>query len=280
MVEKVSSVYKTKKIALLIGSLFFILVYPFLLLPYGLDFTDAPYHFVAYTRQRPPEVMTFFYAIPGKLWLSIFPNSVWSLRVFGTLFWMVMHIVPAWIILLRVRVPLLQVLPLLALGILVAWAIPRVQGYDLIANGFGAFLFTGTALYLLDKKNGYLPILGVLAAFFVASRLPNILVLLPITIVVAWVVYSSSGQKKAIRTIYAILVFLLSFFGAFFFLYAFFGLEQTTVSPWGVFQDLLMQIQGQKARLSSKYNMSALLKAYVLDAETVGKTLAFLSVRF
>ena len=270
--------HKIKKIALIVGSLFFILAYPFLLLPYGLDFTDAPYHFSAYTGQRPPDVMTFFYAIPGKLWLSVFPNSVWSLRVFGTLFWMAMHIVPAWIVLRRVQVPLLQVLPLLSLGVLVAWAIPRVQGFDLIANGFGAFLFTGTALYLLDKKNGYLPILGVLAAFFVASRLPNILVLLPITIIVAWVVYSSSGQKKAIHTIYAILLFLFSFFGAFFFLYAFFGQERTTALPGSVFQDFLMHIQNKQAGLSPNYHISALLKRYFIDTETVGKTLAFLSV--
>ena len=260
------------------GSLFFILAYPFLLLPYGLDFTDNPYHFVAYTGQRPPDVMTFFYAVPGKLWLSVFPNSVWSLRVFGTLLWMAMHIVPPWFILRRVQAPFLQVLLLLSLGILVAWAIPRGHGYDRVANFFGALLFTGTALYLLDKKAGYLPIVGSLAAFFVASRLPNILVLLPIMVVVTWGIYSSGAQQKAVRAIYANLLFLLSFFGVFFLLYAFFGQERALASPGGVFQDFLVQIQKQRANFSPQYEVSNLLKAYLRDAQTVLKVVSLLCI--
>ena len=172
-----------KRIQIGIGaiSLFFIFVYPFLLLPYGLDYTDNFYYATAFTGQRLSNVTAFFFPLPGQVWLAFAPNTVFSLRVLGTLLWIVLHLLPIGIVLRTLGADRWLILALTALGIVIALAVPRVIGIDLVAAFWSGLLFAASVFYLQGKRY-FLPPICILIGILVAVRLPSVLaVILPIS---------------------------------------------------------------------------------------------------
>ena len=120
-----SAIDRGIQIGIAVISLFFILVYPFLLLPYGLDYSDNFFYATAFTDQRTCDVMTFFFPFLGKIWLSIAPNTLVSLRIFGTLLWILVQAIPIGVVLHTMGAKRPYILVSTAFGVVIAFSALR-----------------------------------------------------------------------------------------------------------------------------------------------------------
>ena len=82
-----------------------IIIYPFLFIRYGVDYTDSAYHYMAYAGQRSVGVFTFLDPILGNIWMRITSNSYISYRILAKLLIILMHLIPL-IFIKGINVPL------------------------------------------------------------------------------------------------------------------------------------------------------------------------------
>ena len=177
--------------------LFFILVYPFLFITYGLHYTDGPYHWVAYNGSRPPSDMTFLYAIFGNAWMHIAGDSVLSYRILSAILIVVMTSLPT-LIILKMENSWKEKLRFISIGVIL---ITTMAGYALGWNDFSRLFLSLIFIiaYFYIKKDGllYLVILGIFTGIVVAIRFPNITIIIPLLlIIVTKDLYSKSNFSK------------------------------------------------------------------------------------
>jgi len=265
------------QIGISVISLFFILVYPFLLLPYGLDYTDNFYYATAFTGQRTCNVLTFFFPFLGKAWLAFAPNTLVSLRIFGTLLWIAVNAVPIGVVLYAFGADKRYILASSALGIVMAMAVPRVIGLDLIAAFWGGLLFVVIVLHLKDKRYLLLPI-GALTGVFVAARFPVLLAVFPILFVHSW---KGLKDKKPVGDIIRDNgIVLFSAAVVYFMLYAVFGSQSGSLSPAVLLTEYFASFKAFRLSHSDTYSLERLLQAYIRDAATVLKMVGVLVLLF
>ena len=263
--------YRGIKRGIAVISLFFILVYPFLLLPYGLDYTDNFYYATAFTSQRTCDVMTFLFPFLGKIWLAIAPNTLVSLRIFGTLLWIAVQAIPIGIVLHTIGASRLYILVCTAFGVVIALSVPRVIGLDLVAAFWGGLLFSATVLYLKGKQYLLLSI-GVLTGVYAAVRFPCSLAVFPVLCVVTW--KGVSERKPLFQIVRENVLILFSSLCIYFLLYAFFG----TKSAWTGFGNILTEyakdFKALDVRYSETHSLGILFWHYIRDAVVVLKMMA------
>jgi hypothetical protein len=269
-----------KRIQIGIGaiSLFFIFVYPFLLLPYGLDYTDNFYYATAFAGQTQGNVMIFFFSLPGQVWLAFAPHTVLSLRVLGTLLWIALHLLPIGIVLRTFGLDRGPILALTALGIVIAMAVPRgVIGMNVVATFWSGLLFAASVLYLKGKRY-FLPLLGVLIGILAAVRLPSLLAILPVLFVVNW--KGLLDKEPVLQILRKNSILLLTAVGIYFLLYAVWGMQSGWTGPMALLSDYSKNINALPQRTSDTHGLAKLFQGYIRDAAVVLKTMAVLTILF
>jgi hypothetical protein len=164
--------------------LFFIFIYPFLFISFGLDFGDSPYHYLTYAGFRPVSSYTFLSTVLGNGWMRIVGDSYISYRILAVMLTLVAHIIPV-LVLIGSDFNLKEKLRYLALGIVFSSAISfNLLNYDIFSWLILSFIFVTGYLYVQKSKSWLIFILGVCLAIITAIRLPSIVVIIPILIII------------------------------------------------------------------------------------------------
>jgi hypothetical protein len=258
---------------------FLVFIYPFLLIPYGLDFTDSFYQLTLSTGQQKQSesqihLLVFLYPLLGKVWQLLGPNTLISFRIMGTLLWIVAQVLPIIVILDNLRVRKLTQWALAALAVVIIFFGGRGMGYDLPAALWGGGVFAVTALYLFYGGRYKLILLGLLIAGFVGSRFPSVTVFAPTILVIClkdWI-----ESKRIQEMIISLGVLFISFAGFFLLFYLLF-VENAWKGSIGIsiiqyFKHLLKILD----QMPSSHNSSMLLAKFWRDGEQVLKMLMIL----
>ena len=198
--------------------LFLIFIFPFLFIPYGLDYTDGPFHFLAYNGDRPLIGLRFFYTFGGALWSRLFGDTVLSYRIITVILLIFSHFVPAYVI-LRNKVQFKNILKYVALSvILTIGTFIYIFGWDIQTLFILSILFITGYKFLNNPSWKIILLLGLLSAILVAIRFPNIVVLVPVFLLIIFNKYPNQTiKKKAVL----FMVYLFSFIISFFLIYLF-----------------------------------------------------------
>jgi 4-amino-4-deoxy-L-arabinose transferase-like glycosyltransferase len=164
--------------------LLFVVVYPFLFMRFGLDYTDGPYHYLGFSGLKPAGDSTFLYSWLGAAWTSLAGDHLISYRYLA-----------ATITLLTISLPILLIcrktearlkLRYLAVGSVLTFSLSYyLVNWDLFANLFLALIMIAMWYYLKDAKWHWVALTGLLTALLTAIRMPGMLVIVPCVIVFA-----------------------------------------------------------------------------------------------
>lgn len=195
-----------------------------------------------------PNFLTFLYPLPGKIWLLIAPNTLFSFRVMATLIWILTFILPIEIILKDLNVKKEVRLGLMAIGVIIFLGHPRSLSYDMTANFWGGALFAYTTRFINRGGKVGLIVIAALSAAFVGTRFPNVVVLLPLTAIISWKVWNQSTRMRELFV--SVSIFMLSFIFIYLLSYLVF-VEQEGSGP------------------DSKYISNAIIGYYFRDAKSI-----------
>jgi hypothetical protein len=153
-----------------------IILYPFLFIFFGLDYTDGPYHYLAFEGLRTTGYSTFLSTYIGYLWTNFFGNGLLGFRGFAAFIMLVTQIIPA-IVILRSNTDLKTILRFIAIGVFFSTAVSfNLLQWDVFSWLVFATILTLIHLYLLKVKIYFVVIFALLTAIAAVIRLPNILI--------------------------------------------------------------------------------------------------------
>jgi hypothetical protein len=192
---------------------FFIAIYPFLFIRYGLDYTDGPFTYIGYTGHGFEFFnVTFLSVLIGSGWASIFGDSIISFRIFATLLNIISITIPVFFLSRNDYIKIK--LRYLALAVIFSTTLTcYVLNYDAISLFFLSLTATGFLLYLRDGRYLFLILTGALTALVASTRLPSIVVIFPVLSVLCFQIYSKklSAREGVILTGGYIITFAATF---------------------------------------------------------------------
>lgn len=194
--------------------IFFIVIYPFLFIQYGLDYTDGPFTYIGYAGHGFEFFnVTFLSVLIGSWWASIFGDNIISFRIFATLLDIISIIIPV-LFLLRKNQSLRIRLRYLAFAVIFSTTLTcYILNYDAVSLFFLSLTVTGFLLYL--RNGGYLLLIltGALTALVVSARLPSIVVIFPVLSILCFQIYTKkiSARDGVILTGGYIITFAATF---------------------------------------------------------------------
>lgn len=174
-------------------------VLPYAFAPFGLDFTDTPYHINNFKHFERFRFVSLSYAFFN--WFdSLFGLSLLHFRLLTYLFYQLMLCVVV-LVLARflslsssrsfTRSPTL--LALLFGNLWLSCSFLSLPGYDAISSLLNGLAFLFIALYHLKGRSLWLVFCGISSGMAVLARLPNILI---VPIVLTWIVARTLQRKK------------------------------------------------------------------------------------
>ena len=191
--------------------LFAIFVYPFLFIPFGLNYTDSPYHYLTYMGKQPAGIMVSLYAELGRAWVLFAGNSMMSFRLFYVLLFVFVHALPAMFV-LGFQKPVKIKLRLIAFSVVLATAwLHYGLGWDEFSLLFLSLIFILSYYYQKEYSLVYIPFIGLFSALAVATRLPNIVLVVPVLFLVLSNAFLFQKDQKAGKAGMHVLIYLGSF---------------------------------------------------------------------
>jgi len=185
------------------------LILPYLFLPFGVDFTDTPYHLVKSHHYLSYPMTVLSYHLIGK-WQEWTGGPI-LLNRFAVLFFMQLSGFLLIRLPLRQNCKLTRYLALITLNVLLSlFPVTTLLGYDTVST----VLIVGTfcALYSYEKRGfsvGYLILSALFSVLAVFSRLPNLVMLPAVVLWLAILAYSRCMERK--RALISLALFITSF---------------------------------------------------------------------
>lgn len=161
------------KKVILYGAFFLTLAFSVLVLFYGADFTDSPYHINIIRGDFLQSAMVFFSYWIGRCWSDVFGDTLLSFRVLNLVCYLVGYLSVISILIYKYPIKKI-VIYVTASMIMFNCTSHNVFGYDGAANVFTVLLVVILIQYVDSQKKKFLAGAGVVTAFLVASRLPSI----------------------------------------------------------------------------------------------------------
>ena len=239
-----------------------IIIYPILLLTFGINFTDGPWNMRM--AQVPDALMPYWLtATISNLWASIFGNSMLSFRLLGYL--CKEFIILIFFLFFFKNKNQLQ-FSRYALIVVVTMFLPNTENfqYDMATTLCLMFIFIGLLKFIITNKLRYLSISGFASILAVLARFPNMVVIPVMFFLLALFPFfkyketSVSFQKKAILGFKLWMIYGISCFitlGAFFILF---------MSPYHYFSGVLDTLSGF-AQSSKDHSLSRIISGYYKD---------------
>lgn len=182
--------------------LFLILVFPFMWMSFGLNFTDGPYHFQLYNGNLPARQFSFLYGHLGAGWILLAGDSMISFRILAALLNILIVVIPG-LVFFGQSIPLREKLRYIAIALTL---ITGFTNYTLGYDNFSKLVLASSVLvafYYLQTSQRYLIlilIMGILTAIGTAIRLPTLLMAFPLMFLIVAVNKINRGKIKRMIT--------------------------------------------------------------------------------
>ena len=185
---------------------FLIIIYPFLFIKYGIDYTDAPWHYRAYLTGEEHSQFTYLSYVTGGWIAQILGESIVTFRFAARALEIISATLVVWGILgskqnIKIK---LQVLSFATVGITAIS--PNILHFDVFSSFFLSLIILFGYYYIESNKSSFLVIIAVLTALISSMRLPGILVLLVVSLMIIGKNYFSKTNLKGFVEIFSYLV--------------------------------------------------------------------------
>jgi hypothetical protein len=242
--------------------IFFIVIYPFLFIQYGLDYTDGPFTYIGYAGHGFEFFnVTFLSVLIGSWWASVFGDSIISFRISATLLEIISITIPVFFL---SRNDCIKIkLRYLALAVIFSTTLNGyILNYDVISLFFLSLIATGFLLYLKDGGYLLLVLVGALTALVASTRLPSIVVIFPVLSILCFQVYSKklSAREGIILTG----SYLVTFSALFFLLRTLFITTGTSSPQLGATHSLFNVLKSEARDGAIVFEMMAVLSLLAL----------------
>ncbi len=178
--------------------LFFIVVYPFLFVRLGQDYTDGPYHMMSYIGLRSPDWMTLLHTTIGAFWMKITGDYVLSYKILaGILSWITVAL-PALVILGSKHDRMNKLRAVAISMIFFSNYFINDMSWDVVSLFIIALVYSTSYVYTKNGNSGWLLLIGIMTGALGLVRLPSLTILFPLLILI---IATRMQQKKAIQRI-------------------------------------------------------------------------------
>jgi len=192
-----------------------ILVYPFLFIRLGQEYTDGPFHMMSYIGLRSPSWMTSLQTALGTAWMRVTGDYVISYRILTRVLVWIAMVIPTCIV-VGFKKNSINTLRCLAISvILMTNMFLNNLSWDTLSYFLIAVIYALSAIYLFRDKSIMLVFIGVICGILGLVRFPSLFIILPLIVLIAFKntnerpKWEIMGLDAVLMTIPSIIVYYL-----------------------------------------------------------------------